>query len=389
MAGAHALCMIPGPVEFDGDVLAAMSTPATSHVAPAFLETFGRALEKLRVVFAAPSAQPFVFAGSGTLAWDATAANLLEPGDAVLVVNTGIFADWFGECLGVYGGDVTQLRSSGFGDRPALGQIEEALAAKSYKMIVITQVDTSSGVLNDVKTIAALVSRVSPDTLIVVDGVCSVGGEALQQEAWGVDVALTASQKALGVPPGLAVLMVSQRALKRALDRTAKPTAYFVSFKKWHPIMQKYEARQPSYFATPPVQLIMALDTSLTHLVAAQADGAAASRRWEEHVAASATVKDALEAFGLTLVPTHRDHAAHTLTAVYYPEGIDGPALLKAISERGVVVAGGLFPGKAGTYFRIGHMNISATRPDLHHLETTIKAVKEALTSLGYAFPSK
>ena len=95
--------MIPGPVEFESCVLNAMSTPATSHVDPGFINTFGESLELMRKVFLAPTAQPFVVSGSGTLTWDMTAANLVEPGESVLVITTGIFGDWFAECFKVYG----------------------------------------------------------------------------------------------------------------------------------------------------------------------------------------------------------------------------------------------------------------------------------------------
>ncbi|KAJ3115435.1 hypothetical protein HDU96_000671 [Phlyctochytrium bullatum] len=355
-----------------------MATPATSHVDPTFIDKFGQSLELLRKVFYAPTGQPFVVAGSGTLTWDATAANVLEPGESALVINTGIFGDWFAECLGVYGAKVTQLKAP-FGDRPTLAQIEEALksAPTPYKLVTITHVDTSSGVLNDVKAISEVVRRVSPDTLIALDGVCSVGGEVIQQEEWGLDIVMTGSQKALGVPPGLAVMVVSQRALNIALNRKGPPVTYFASFKKWLPIMQKYEARQPSYFATPPVQLILALNVSLNQLVAAQGF---METRFSQHTAASDRVKNTLESWGLKIVPVNREVAAHTLTAVYYPAGVTPAAFLSKIGAQGVVLAGGLHPEHATKYFRIGHMNVSAIRdPSAGHLDKTLNAIKNAL----------
>ena len=204
--------LTPGPVEFEPSVLTAMSSLATSHVDPSFINTFGSAIEMMRKVWLAPTGQPFIVAGSGTLTWDMTAANLLEKGDLALVVNSGIFGDWFAECLEVYGGHVDQLTAP-FGDVPSLSEIESALKAKKYKLITVTHVDTSSGVLSDIKAVAALVKRVSPETLICLDGVCSVGAEEIRMEEWGLDVVMTASQKAIGVPPGLALMVVSQKAL--------------------------------------------------------------------------------------------------------------------------------------------------------------------------------
>ncbi|TPX70637.1 2-aminoethylphosphonate---pyruvate transaminase [Spizellomyces sp. 'palustris'] len=375
---SHKLCMIPGPVEFDTAVTSAMATPATSHVAPDFIEKFGSALELLRKVFLAPNGQPFIVAGSGTLTWDMTAANLVEPGEDVLVVNTGVFGDWFGECLGVYGANVTHVRAP-FGDRPTLEQIAEALSQKKYKLVTVTHVDTSTGVFADIKSIAKLVQEKSPETLIALDGVCSVGAEEIRQEEWGIDVVLTASQKALGTPPGLAIMVVSQRALEVAANRKAGPTTYFGSFKKWLPIMKSYEARKPSYFATPSVQLILALEVSLQQLVAQGMD-----TRFAKHREASKKVKDALEQWGLKLVPVNREAAANTLSAVYYPETVKGPELLQKIGSHGIVVAGGLHPQHSTKYFRVGHMNVSAINPENHHLDKTLAAIEQSLKELGY-----
>ncbi|KAI8812626.1 pyridoxal phosphate-dependent transferase [Cladochytrium replicatum] len=384
------LCMIPGPVEFNEEVLAALAAPALSHVSPEFIEKFGTALELLRKVFLAPSGQPFVLAGSGTLTWDITASNLVEPGESVLVINTGIFGDWFGECLEVYGAKVTQLRPAEFGGRPSLQEIEQALVkggadGKPYKLVTITHVDTSTGVLHDAEAIAKLVHQKSPSTLIALDGVCSVAAEEIRQEEWRIDVVMTGSQKALGVPPGLAVMVVSQRALSTALTRAAGPSSYFCSFAKWLPIMKKYEARQPSYFGTPAVGLVSALEVSLKQILAGGLD-----KRFELHKAASQKVKSKLQSFGLKLVPVNPECAANSLTAVYFPPNVTGPQFLPKVAAHGVVIAGGLHPNHAAQYFRVGHMNISATENDTrHHLDITLNAIEQALKECGYVAPQQ
>jgi alanine-glyoxylate transaminase / serine-glyoxylate transaminase / serine-pyruvate transaminase len=179
-------------------------------------------------------AQPFVISGSGTLGWDQVASNLVVPGDEVLVLHTGYFGDSFADCFEAYGVKATQLKAP-IGDRPQPDEIEAALKAKSYKMITITHVDTSTGVLSDIKQVAELVKRVSPDTLVVVDGVCSVGSEEIRFDDWGLDVVLTGSQKGLGVPAGLSILMVSGKAIERFEARTVPPNSYFASWKNWLP----------------------------------------------------------------------------------------------------------------------------------------------------------
>ena len=232
----HALLMIPGPIEFSDEVLTAMAHPSVSHVGLPFIKAFGETLGMLRNVLLTEDkgSQPFVVSGSGTLGWDMVAANLIERGEEVLVLHTGYFGDSFAECLETYGAKATQLKAP-IGQTPSLDEISSALSAKTYKAITITHVDTSTGVLSNVARIAQTVKNVSPETLIVVDGVCSVGSEEIQFDSWGLDVVLTASQKALGAPPGLSVLMVSKRAMDVFNARRTPPASYFASFKKWTP----------------------------------------------------------------------------------------------------------------------------------------------------------
>ena len=181
-----------------------------------------------------PSSQPFVVSGSGTLGWDFVAANLVEPGEEVLVLHTGYFADSFADCLEVYGARATQIKAP-IGERPQLPEIERTLKEKPYKMLTVTHVDTSTGVLSEIKALAQMVRRVSPQTLIVVDGVCSVGCEEILFDEWDLDVVLTASQKAIGCPAGLCIFMCSGRAVQIFRDRKSAPSSYFASMKNWMP----------------------------------------------------------------------------------------------------------------------------------------------------------
>ena len=181
-----------------------------------------------------PSSQPFVISGSGTLGWDLVAANLVEPGDEVLVLHTGYFADSFADCFETYGVRATQLKAP-IGSRPQLPEIEKALKEKKYKLLTVTHVDTSTGVLSELKALSELVRRVSPETLVIVDGVCSVGCEEIEFDKWKLDGVITASQKAIGCPAGLSISMYSGRAIKTFQSRKTPPGSYFASFKNWLP----------------------------------------------------------------------------------------------------------------------------------------------------------
>jgi len=370
----RSLLMIPGPIEFDPAVLAALGAPTTSHLAPNFIEAFGQALERMRILFACPDGQPFVLAGTGTLGMDAAGANLTEPGDRALVVNSGYFGDRYGALLERYGAQVTHVRAAP-GGHPDLEEVERTLQSAAYKLMTITQVDTSTGVLADVRRLAALGQRYG--ALVVVDGVCSVAGEELRMSEWGVDVAFTASQKAVGVPPGLALLVAAPKALAAYQARKTPVCNYYADWGNWLPVMNAYEARKTAYFGTPAVNLVFALNVSLGQILQ---DGLAA--RLERHARLSQACKAAITALGLGQVPAQPQYAAHTMTAPRYPQGIQGADFLARVAQQGVTLAGGLHPAIRNEYFRIGHMG-AVTAGDVL---AVIGAVEQALKLGGYPF---
>jgi len=368
------LLMIPGPVEFEPAVLAALGAPTTSHLDPGFIDAFGQALQRMRAVFLCPDGQPFVLAGTGTLAMDLAGANLVEPGDKALVVNTGYFGDRFGALLERYGAQVTHVRAP-VGGRPALGEVESALKQDQFKLMTVTHVDTSTGVITDVRGLALLAERYG--VLSIVDGVCSVAGEELRASEWDVDVVLTASQKAVGVPPGLALLVAGPQAIDAFRRRKTPVANYYADWSNWLPIMEAYEARKPSYFGTPAVNLIWALNVSLGQILAEGMDA-----RFERHRALSRACKQAISALGLAQVPLRPEFAANTMTAPLYPDDIQGTELLARIKEAGAVLAGGLHPAIRTKYFRIGHMG-AANQGDLL---ATVGALEAGLSRCGYQF---
>lgn len=368
------LLMIPGPIEFEPEVLSALGAPTTSHVAPDFIEVFGQALEKTRRVFLSDDGQPLILAGSGTLAMDSAVANLVEPGDKMLVVNTGYFSDRLGVIGERYGAQVTHVRAP-VGGRPSIADVETALKADRYKLLAITHVDTSTAVLADVPGLSRLAQRYG--ALSVVDGVCAVAGEELRMSAWGVDVAFTASQKAISVPPGLALLVASPRAIAAFQARRTPVASYYSDWTNWLPIMRAYEARQASYFGTPAVNLIWALNVSLDHILA---EGLEA--RFKRHRALGQACRSGLRALELDQVPLSDEVAAHTLSAPKYPKGVSQAELLPRVQKAGATLAGGLHPANKAEYFRIGHMGPT----NLGDVLATLGAIEIALTQCGYTF---
>jgi len=367
------LLMIPGPVELSPAVKAAAATPAPSHVAPDLVAAFGRVLGGMRRVWKAPEgAQPFVLAGSGTLAMEMAVCNVVDAGDPVLVVDTGYFSARMAIMLERRGAQV-RLVSAEPGHTVAPDQVEAALQQRPARAVFVTHVDTSTGVRADVQGIARVAK--AHDALVLVDGVCATAAEQLDQRADGVDVYLTASQKAIGAPPGLAMLVASPAALAARAQLSHLPPLS-MDFDAWRPVMEGYESGSPRYFATPATSLILAADAAFAELAIHGTEAV-----WARHQATADRMRSAWRHLGLSLLPHDEGIAANTLSAVRYPNGVDA-SFLAGVKERGVVVAGGLHPLLKPTYFRVGHMGWVTTRPDL--LATTVRAIGEALADAGH-----
>lgn len=376
------LLMIPGPTEYEPEVLARLGEPSMGHTSVPFINEFSECLKALQDVHVTTNGQPFILSGSGTLGWDLIAANLCESGDKALLLNTGYFSSSFVDCLDTYGVSVSQIKANKMGESITADEWRAALQAQSnLRLVVLTQVDTSTAVLNDIKTLASIARSVHPDAFIAVDGVCSFGGEEFLFDEWNIDAAMSCSQKALGAPPGLCTLVVSQRALEFAVKtRKSKVPSYFANLSRWLPIMQAYQNKQPAYFATPNVNLIRAFRVSLQGILSR-----GLQKRWTEHRQHSAAVKSAFESMNLKQVPTQSHARANTLSAFYYPENIDTMAFLKQVLAHQIAATGGLntFELQKTAYFRVGHMGTSV-RSERNDVERVVKAVGEALNEVGY-----
>jgi len=355
--------------------LYANAHPSMAHTSPEFIPVFGDCIRMIRDVLYTKDAQPFLVSGSGTLGWDQVASNLVEPGENALVLNTGYFGDSFADCLETYGAHVDSLRAEVGGVVP-LDEIEAALKSKQYKVITVTHVDTSTAVLSDIKPIAATVKKVSPETLVILDGVCSVASELIRMDEWGIDVVMTASQKGLGTPPGLSILVAGKRAIQTFENRLAPVSSYYASWKKWLPIMKAYEQGAGAYFATPPVNLIYALNASLMTIT--KSSEVNLEERFKRHEEASQRVKSAAKELGLRQVPDSKN-AANGMTALYFPEGYTASDILPRLSAKGVVVAGGLHKDIKDRYFRIGHMGLSVVQQSRGDIDKIITSLRDSL----------
>lgn len=397
----HSLLMIPGPVEFSDSVLQSMSRPPVAHTGPVFVDIFANVLRKTRLLFGndrKSGGQPVIVSGSGTLGWDFVGANLItNPSkDNILCISTGFFSNGMYESLCNYVDDenrqVTLLEAEvgGVIDLTAIG---EQLVSKPYSLIALTHTDTSTGVLLDIKKISKLVHELSPNTLIAVDAVCSAGVEEIQFDNWGLDFVLAASQKAISTPAGLCIMMVSDRAINKNYSVNKKKPLY-CSLNKWLPIMINYENHKPSYFSTPSVQLISALNTSLTEIFESEAPEIDEStkipiklhERFNKHSEMAQFIRSELVGAntGLSLVSTSIDTCCNGMTALYLPDSVRMADFLGYVSKNfDITLAGGIHPKFPTKYIRIGHMGVSVTGENGQDVRRTVAAIQATMKALS------
>jgi alanine-glyoxylate transaminase/serine-glyoxylate transaminase/serine-pyruvate transaminase len=342
------LLMIPGPTPVAPEVLAALAEPVRSHMGPENAASLRRVQGGIRTLVGSASARVHCFAGSGTLAQEVALVNHTTPGDRIVVVSHGFFSDRFEQIAATLGlrADVLRVEWGHHADAAALRELigsGEVPAA-----VCMTHVETSTGVLADCASLAATVREVAPNTIIVVDGVCATGGVEEAMDDWDVDVVLTGAQKALGVPPGLALLAVSDRARERR-ESLGDIRAYYADLRRWDVSVDDPQR----YFSTHAVSLIRALEVSLDGIFA---EGLPA--RFERHRRVAAMVRDGMSELGFEPL-TDVACLAPTLSVLALPEGVDDASFRAGMSERGVIISACLGPW-SGRGIRIGHMGTAA-----------------------------
>jgi alanine-glyoxylate transaminase/serine-glyoxylate transaminase/serine-pyruvate transaminase len=359
------LTMIPGPTPVHPRILAALARPTVSHLAPAFTETFRQALRDFRTLCRSEAGQPFIVAGGGTLAMELALVNTVRPGERVLIISQGYFGDRYAECAAAFGIEAEVLRAE-WGRAVPPGKVAARLGAGAYAAVTITHVDTSTGTAAPVDAYTQLLE--GRDEIVILDGVCATGGIDEPCDDWGVDVLLTAPQKAIGAPPGLALCLFSPRALARRKTFPSVP-AFYADAMRWLPVMED----PGRYYSTPCVNEIVALAEAFRLLHEEGLDA-----RFARHRRIASAFRAGLQALGVDLFTDH-DCLAATLSVGLLPPGVDDATFRARAAARGAVLAGGLGP-IAGKAFRLGHMgNIGAGE-----VIATLEAIAGGLADAGH-----
>jgi len=340
------MLLIPGPTPVVDEIYEALASETMAHTDPRFVKIFANSLDLTKQMFNTEG-EVFVVAGSGTLSMEMALVNTVAPGEKILVLSHGYFGDRFIQLADAFGIQVERIQAE-WGNHVSLAELDHKLAEGGYKAVTVTHVDTSTGVMSNLDDIVPVVKK--HGALFILDGVCATAaveenmGKEYGAPDYKIDVVLTGSQKAIGVPPGLAIVAFGPKALAAREDMGRVP-AYYADIKQWLPIMQN-----PSkYYATPAVNMIYAYNKGMEMLMA---EGL--KKRYRRHQALGKAVREALKTYGMTPLAEEKI-AAPTLTCMLYPEGVDDVTFRKELSERGVIVAGAL-ASLAGKAFRIGHM---------------------------------
>ena len=347
----------PGPTPVPPQVLAAMGEPVVHHRSPDFRPIYERCLARLREVCRTES-DVLLFTASGTGAFESAVVNLVSPGEPHLVVSAGSFGERWIAMTSAYGADVDQLRYA-WGETPDPEDVRARLAAREAKAVWIVQSETSTGVVADVQAIAAVAKEAG--ALVVVDAVSSLGAVPCETDAWGLDVVVSGSQKALMTPPGLGLAAVSDA----ALAATGSTPRFYFDWQRTRDAQRKLDAP-----FTPPVSLVTALDVALGMLLDEGLEAV-----FERHVRLGRAARAGAKAMGLELFSPDEDRSA-VVTAVLSP---DAAEVISGVRNRfGITLAGGQGDLK-GKIFRIGHIGWF----DVFDITTALAAIEIVLAELG------
>jgi len=331
--------LTPGPTSVPPEVLRALAEPVIHHRSPDFTEVFALAQERLRQVFCTER-EVLVFTSSGTGAFESAIVNVLSPGERVLAVSQGEFGERWQALAAAFGCDVVRLTLA-WGTAPKPAELRAALAETGARTVFLVHSETSTGVVCDLEPLLAVCAELN--VLSIVDAVSSLGAVPLETDAWGADVVVTGSQKALMTPPGLAFAAVSELGWRRVA--TAKLPRFYWDWER----ARRAQAKGSTPF-TPATSTVVALVEALGLVLADGLDAAFA-----RHRALGRACRAGVKAMGLELYSPDDDSAA-VLTGALTPEGVDAVALRLALRDRhGITIAGG-HGDLVSRLFRIGHI---------------------------------
>lgn len=356
----------PGPSDVAPTVLAALARPTIGHLDPAYLKLMDELGRKLRAVFRTANPLTLAISGTGSAGMEAAIANLVEPGDEVIVGVAGVFGERMSDVAGRYGAVVHRVEVP-WAETIEPEAIAAALAAHPRtKLVGLVHAETSTGAHQPLEEISHLVHDAG--ALFLVDAVTSLAGLELEVDAWGLDACYSGTQKCLSCPPGLAPVTFSPRAVEAMERRKTKVQSWYLDLT----MIRRYWGADRAYHHTAPINMTYALEEAL-RLVLVEGLANRIARHRRHHRA----LRAGLEALGLRYLPKR---SLTTLNAVAVPEGVDDARIRRHLLDRyGIEIGAGLGPFK-GKAWRFGLMGESAREANV---VLVLAALEEALGAEG------
>ena len=350
------LLLGPGPSPVHARILDALSGPTIGHLDSQFLAIMDDVSERLRRVFGTKNQMTFPISGTGSAAMEAAMANLIEPGDRVIVGVNGAFGGRLVEMGRRMGAEVVAVEAEWGNIIPPGRLIESLREHPDARLLAVVHAETSTGVRQPLEEIGAAVART--DTLFLVDAVTSLGGVPVEVDRVGIDVCYAGTQKCLGVPPGLGPITFSSRAMEWIGARSVPCQSWYLDVN----LISAYLGEERRYHHTAPINMFYALHEGL---VMVEEEGLEA--RWLRHAEAGSALQEALSERGFELF-AEEGHRLPQLTSAILPGGLEEGPLRNALLERhGIEVGGGLGPAK-GKLWRIGLMGAGAAQDTVERL---------------------
>ncbi|MCH7735814.1 MAG: alanine--glyoxylate aminotransferase family protein [Chloroflexi bacterium] len=358
-----------GPSTVHPRVLQAMTMPVVGHLDPSFFRVMDDVCEMLREVFHTKNSMTLPISSTGTGAMETACANIIEPGDEVLICRNGFFgarlADIADRC-----GATVHMMDTPWGKAVDPQMLRDELKKHpGLKVVGVVHAETSTGVLSSLEELMDVIHEYG--ALSIVDAVTSLGGHEVRMDDWGIDICYSATQKCLGAPPGLAPISLSPAAMDVVNNRASKVQSFYFNLKD----LEAYWSQTRAYHHTSPINMTYALREALRMMMEEGLDN-----RVHRHARVAAGLRAGVEALGMTLL-AEEGHRVNPLTAISIPEGIDDARVRRSLlNDYDIEIGGGLgeFAGKA---WRIGLMGESCREKNVF---AVLSALESILSKEGY-----
>ena len=372
MIADEILLMTPGPTEVSIRVLKAMMRPAIHHYDSDFVEVFDETAQLLKRIFQTKN-NVVMLCGTGRTGMEASILSLIEPGDKVLNIVSGVFSGWFKSMCEIYGAQSINLEFE-WGKPIDLEKVKEVLENEDVKILTAVHNETSTGAVNPIKELGKLAKEYG--ALFVVDAISSLGGIEVKVDEWNIDICISSSQKCLGGLYGLSILSISDAAWETMKNRKVKPRSYAYDLLKWKiRWIPKEEGGllvmgRRSYPLPPPTHLVYALNEACKIILEEGLD-----TRFKRHQTIAYATRESVKSMGLEIFPDE-EIASSTVTVINVPKGVsDSDIVDRMLKEHKIMIAKGLRKLK-GKVIRIGHM---ANTADQNHIIPTLAALEDVL----------